>query len=174
MEKSASRRSRVLDVSDCPPEDVPHYIHDYPLFYDALYYPELYPHYFVDSESCTTWLRRELNVHLRNCLVCRHLDVHSVPRVQWVSPSFEVSACCPPVKIDFAVLQSNMYSHCNILAALMSSLNGRLRGSAQQFNSLANDIPLWLTLSDDHYSRRLLELPASLLKKAAALLYTQH
>ena len=46
----------VLAYEDCPPHDTMHKTDDYPIYYDALYFPELHLSTFETLETVKAWL----------------------------------------------------------------------------------------------------------------------
>src|SRR5580700_4125489 len=56
LAKSPCKFPRVLDFESCPPEGLEHYASDYPIYYDALYFPNDHSHVFSTTENICTWL----------------------------------------------------------------------------------------------------------------------
>jgi hypothetical protein len=42
----------------------------YPKYYDALYYPELYPEIFFSANTVKNWLESSLTSHSSVCKIC--------------------------------------------------------------------------------------------------------
>jgi hypothetical protein len=68
--KNACLQARVLDKADCPPCGIPYNKIDYPLFYDALYYPELHRNIFLHPFAVSCWLESSLHHHVKHCCTC--------------------------------------------------------------------------------------------------------
>lgn len=70
MTKKLCVVTHVLDIRDCPPHDVVHLVETYPLYYDALYFPELHLTIYASSHGFCSWLHSALSSHLRHCQTC--------------------------------------------------------------------------------------------------------
>ena len=68
--KQPSKIARVLSIEACPPHNVPHEISQYPLYYDACYFPEIHPRVFETIESGKYWLLDALHNHSTICESC--------------------------------------------------------------------------------------------------------
>ena len=56
INKWACMAAHVLVYEDCPPHDTMHETDDYPMYYDALYFPELHLSMFKTLETVKAWL----------------------------------------------------------------------------------------------------------------------
>ena len=71
LSKHPSSCPRVLDATDCPPHNILHDIQTYPLFYDALYYPQYTESVYATAEKFCCWLQLSLASHCNSlCLRC--------------------------------------------------------------------------------------------------------
>ena len=68
--KQPCKTTRVLSFDACPPHNVPHKICEYPLYYDACYFPELHKEIFETGDSVKLWLVIGLIDHSRFCESC--------------------------------------------------------------------------------------------------------
>lgn len=74
--QSSMSRCTGLDTDDCPSFGLVHDPKNYPIYYDPIYYPDLYPEYFISSTKCAAWLECDLDDHLVHvCPSCRNFDL---------------------------------------------------------------------------------------------------
>ena len=73
----------VLDLIDFPPFNNDHDIMSYPKYYDALYYPELYPEIFFSADTIKNWLESSLTSHTAVCKIC--VPVSCVSQINFFS-----------------------------------------------------------------------------------------
>lgn len=92
LSKHPSTRPRVLDATDCPPHNILHDIQTYPLFYDALYYPQYNDSIYATADKFCCWLQLSLASH------CNSLCLRCGPLYQSVAVVFAKSA--PPNSRD--------------------------------------------------------------------------
>jgi len=166
LNKRPSVISRVLDADDCPPHDVIHDINDYPKFYDALYYPQWYPQFFLSPNKCSMWLERCLNEHVSKCYNCKS---EHVVQVQIVSDEFRVMRNDGNIcNLSILALESALYSHCSLFAEfakISRSRNTIMDGQTRMW--LMNENPRWMVLGEEIYMANLIDLPATVLSKAS-------
>ncbi|TEB25105.1 hypothetical protein FA13DRAFT_1738734 [Coprinellus micaceus] len=58
-----------------------HSIGEYPLFYNPLYNPELYPEPFEDADALSRWLNRFLRSHVASCPLHRIPCLHDIQAI---------------------------------------------------------------------------------------------
>jgi hypothetical protein len=63
LKKCACTAPRALSLEDCPPDNVPHMPSDFPIYYDALYFPQLYPSVFDTPDAFCRWLSTAVRNH---------------------------------------------------------------------------------------------------------------
>ena len=110
--KQPSVACRVLNSDLCPPHDLLHDIESYPIFYDALYYPQYHLCVFSTPENFYSWLQLCISSHRELCSTCS-------PLFQTTSVVHDGLALC--VRVDDVAMtfarshfESAMYSHCSI------------------------------------------------------------
>ena len=59
--------AHVLAYEDCPPHNIMHETNDYPLYYNALYFPKLHLSIFETLETVKAWLVAGIAEHKINC-----------------------------------------------------------------------------------------------------------
>ena len=63
LNKCACTALQVLSLNGCPLDNVPHMPSDYPIYYDALYFPWLHPSVFNTSNLFCQWLPKAMIDH---------------------------------------------------------------------------------------------------------------
>ncbi|KAG2078586.1 hypothetical protein BDR04DRAFT_322851 [Suillus decipiens] len=56
LSKQPSVVTRLLEFDACPPHDAVHDIQHYPLYYDALHFPQYHVQVFASSDNFCAWL----------------------------------------------------------------------------------------------------------------------
>jgi len=168
INKLPSRAPRVLNSYDCPPHGVLHYVDEYPTYYDTIYYPELYIHHFLTPETCAAWLQDDLNSHLNHCRPCRLCAVGLQILVDWVNPAFLISVKLQSLELLPSELEDSRFSRCSIISqlSLLDKINSER--PVKDHASLANEVPQWLTSTDEHYRQLLLTIPSASLRQASS------
>jgi hypothetical protein len=170
VQKLPCQVARVLDSADYPPHDVPHTTCQYPLYYDALYYPHYHPLVFRDENTVYEWLLKGLENHTMTCVSCLHDHPHSASRtygVEYMVPSrFSVATSSAEVIISVNSIESAAFTFCRLIRHLLS-------GSMPTDNWLESaqyvlcKQPSWLFRSEEHYLQALTELSVPVLVEAS-------
>lgn len=115
--KTPCRVARVLDERYCPPPALAHNISDYPIYYDALYYPQYYPSFFESPENFCSWVARSLVDHPPSCHSC---TVVFAGCVSFDGNTIVVTHNKVSVSFPLPVFQTSNYTHCTVLRHLAS------------------------------------------------------
>lgn len=160
MTKVPSCVSRVLDEDDCPPFTV-HDIRDYPVHYDALYFPQYHDHIFATARSFCSWLLMSLAAHHRSCMKCayRFSGCVTFDGVRIAVSSHDVSAS---LSLDY--FERSGYCHCSVFREL------RRRSLGDCFVRSLDRQPPWLFSSEDTILSQLDSVSVSILSQTATRL----
>ena len=124
LDKAPCHAARVLFDYQCPPFDVEHNIDDFPVYYDPLYYPLLYPHIMSTSQSVCDWLASAINNHLYQCHKCfsslPSLKIDS--KISFENGFFVISDVVShfQVVLPLYVLEKSSYVHCHVFHDIIS------------------------------------------------------
>ena len=136
----------------CPPVEIPHVIDDYPVYYDALYFPLLHPAVFENSHNFCNWLASALNNHQLLC--------HRCPVVKNVSVFYDgmimiITCDARSVAISLHTLQSAQYHHCSVLLK-MTDLD--VLSVSQCLPIRSSDLPSWFLYSPELVKQQLMSM----------------
>jgi hypothetical protein len=161
LTKAPSCVTRALEEDICPPFTA-HDIRDYPVYYDALYYPRYHESRFATAHSFCSWLLESLVSHHRSCSGCTELFTGCVSfdgiRIIVASQHGSQSFSLP-------FFESAGYHHCSVFSVLRRSVT--LEGYSAR--SLAQHPP-WLFSSKDTICAQLECVSASVLSRTVSSL----
>ena len=124
VQKLPCQVAQVLDSADFPLHDVPHTTCQYPLCYDAPYYPHYHPLVFQDDNTVHEWLLKRLKNHTMTCVSCLCDHPHSSSctyGVEYMTPSqFSVATSSANVIISVNSIESAAFTFCHLIKHLLS------------------------------------------------------
>jgi hypothetical protein len=165
LTKQPSVLSRVLDIRDCPPHFTPHDVSTYPLYYDALYYPQFHSAVYASAHQFCSWLQQSLSSHYTTCARCRHLN----PTVTVVFDGTSLCIAMDGHRETFpcSYFESEVYTHCSVFRRFQIG-NVRFSATAGCIAKLRQqDDPPWFHYDDASYQHNLQALPAPTLVSIA-------
>jgi hypothetical protein len=180
--------ARVLNASDCPPDNVLHEIPDYPLYYDALYFPQDHPLLFQTEESVCRWLLTELQQHCVICPSCVRLQIASSSiknHVQYNEGFFNIIFSGLQNVIPICDVESSCFSFCRLCRQFLMGTS-KIQSLTTHLSSTAHDLcfidaervlhetPSWLVRDDAVFSTCLFRLSVSKLGDVARSLPHGH
>ena len=150
---------RALLLEDCPPDNVLHIPSDYPIYYDALHFPELHASVFESSNSFCTWLCTAVRIHQAGQYQCSCKSLMLPFRIHYIDGHFRVTFGKQSMCLSTAAVESSLFTVCWMLHRLteVDESLGKCR------DVLLNDNPSWCYRADADVSRLLQELPVTVL-----------
>jgi len=130
----------VLDAGFHPPHKTPHDIETYPLFYDALYYPQFYPHIFCSSGSFCSWSQGSLISRRVSCANCCDRQGHVT--VTFNHERLSVDVCSVVISFSTAYFEAADCSHCRLFARCKAQCVFELDGTQCGSVTMKLTIPL--------------------------------
>ena len=108
---------RVLCASHCPPHNVLHYMSDFPLYYNPLYYLTCFLSILIVQWKFVNgcWLDRKLNSFL---LLQPSLEPF-VDDAHYFASIFEIRFCCLIIHILISYIKSVLFSFCRLHEVLL-------------------------------------------------------
>ncbi|KAG1841621.1 hypothetical protein C8R48DRAFT_781332 [Suillus tomentosus] len=161
--KAPCRAARVVDERDCPPPLIPHDINDYPVYYDALYYPRYHTHHFDTPQNFCLWLFNSLTSHHHQCRAC---SVVFRGCVAFDGISIVVAHSLASISVSLHQFEASGYRHCVILHCLSRARNA----AVSTLVSKSDQYPAWFSQSEQTIANRLSGLLGPVLADAARLL----
>ncbi|KAG2123405.1 hypothetical protein DEU56DRAFT_983831 [Suillus clintonianus] len=162
--KLPCRSPRALAEHFCPPELVPHDHFDYPVYYDALYYPQYHTSHFETPQTFCSWLLQCLQTHHVSCPSCSSPFVGCVT---FNGMSVVISRNNASTFLSLREIECPGYRHCMILGPLA------MRHSSSVASSIASRLeqcPPWLYYADSTIEHNLAALSVPVLKQCAVAL----
>ena len=168
LSKRACTASRVLLLTDCPPHDVPHLPFEYPIYYDALYYPEFHGPVFDTPPSFLRWLSLSLKDHHRTCRSCPRFDDHGF-HVDYTHEHFCINFESRSLSLSIAEVEASSFSLCHLLRRFWS-MSHNPASFANTKLMMLNETPVWCYRADTDLARALNELSRPVLLDGIRLL----
>jgi hypothetical protein len=162
--KLPCRASRALAEHTCPPELVPHELSAYPVYYDALYYPEYHASCFDTPRSFCSWLLSSLQQHPEHCPAC---SLPFTGCVAFDGVSIIIENCNASISVSPAEFESSYYRHCDIFRKLVSACKLCVASSVM---FRLDHFPTWFYYTDDSIVLILSSLSVSVLSECSLLL----
>jgi hypothetical protein len=162
--KQPSLLSRILNASDCPPDDVEHMASDYPAFYDALYFPEDHFSIFETEFFFCEWLLERVDYHSYTCRSCpqvppclRTVDWNN--QVSYENRCFTINFYGICTTISIIDVQSSFFSFCRLHRRFFpaSCEDRHVCGNVGQCQWVSdaecvrNDVPYWMMRNEIDY-----------------------
>ncbi|KAG1773640.1 hypothetical protein EV702DRAFT_1129554 [Suillus placidus] len=171
ISKHPSTCPRVLDATDCPPHNILHDTQKYPLFYDALYYPQYNESVYATAEKFCCWLQLSLTSHCNSsCLRCG--PFHRSVAVVFDGVGLSIRVDNISMTFTHAHFESAAYVHCSVFTRFKIYQAAAQRGTplptaASCITSRLKDDPRWFSYPDACYTDNLSALSAPVLRDAA-------
>ena len=159
LKKRACTAPRALLLEDCPPDNVPHMPSDYPIYYDAVYFPELYASVFESPNSFCAWLCTAVRNHQTGQYACSCMLLMLPFTVDYIDGYFRVIFGKHSMCLLTAEVESCLFTVCHMLWWL-TAVDEPFEKTR---NVLLNDNPTWCYHADADVSRLLQEFSATVL-----------
>jgi hypothetical protein len=158
IDKRACTAPRVLSLDDCPADKVPHMLSDYPIYYDALYFPELHPSVFETADSFCHWLSKAVRDHQCGLHACSCTSLVLLFGVDYIDGSFNVTLGRHSMSLSKTDVELSSFTVCRTIrrllqVAVVDDSFDRTR------HVLLDQNPIWCYRPDPEISRALMELP---------------
>jgi hypothetical protein len=156
INKQPYRQPRALNLVDCPPHNEPHAPCLYPLYYNALYYPQYHESCFSNPTSVSAWLMHELDSHPDWCVSCTPKPFCAKYEVAYSKGIFTVIGI-GTLSLTLADIESANFNFCRLFDRLLQNhpSGDKLAETAM---SVLSNIPIWLFHDDAHLTQALSEL----------------
>jgi hypothetical protein len=154
--KRACTVPRVLSLEKCPPDEVPHMPSEYPLYYDALYFPEFHPSVFETPDSFCRWLTEAVSDHLNGFRACSCTSFIFPFAIDYRQGCFNVTFGPHSMLLSTADVESSSFTVCRTLRRLVTFKEPFDTARAV----LLNGDPTWCYRPDHEISRALMDLSA--------------
>src|SRR5882762_11090671 len=118
LKKRACTAPRALLLEDCPPHNVPHMPSDYPIYYDALHFPELCASVFESPDSFCTWLCAAVRSHQIGQYACSCMLFKFPFTVDYICGYFRVIFGEQSMCLSTADIESSLFTVCRMLRRL--------------------------------------------------------
>ena len=151
INKRACMAACVSVYEDCSPHNTMHETDDYPLYYDALYFPELHLSTFKTMETVKAWLLAGIGIHEISCRCAPNDD--ATFSVEIKSDCFRISLGVQEALITADYIESASFTFCHL--ARMTA------------NSPLNRNPAWIMYSETHYKENLECITRDILQASA-------
>ena len=156
IDKHACTAPQVLSLKDCPLDKVPHMPSDYPIYYDALYFPELHPSVFKMADSFCHWLSEAVRDHQCGLHACSCTSLVLLFGVDYIDGSFNVTLGQHSMSFSRSDVESSSFTVCRTICWLLAVVNGSFDRTR---HVLLDQIPIWCYRPEPEISRALMELP---------------
>ena len=143
---------RVLCASQCPSDNKPHDIDEFPLYYDPLYYPACYRTLFNSKKMVCQWLLHHLQEHPLMCPSCPYLEPvinGSHDTISYTSSIFDIILHGVHLQVPLSYVECSRFSFCRLyrrFLILMSSLQcppSNLNPFLLEAQSVLVQVPGW-------------------------------
>jgi len=177
LSKQPSVLPRVLCASDCPPHDVLHECSEYPLYYDALYFPEYHSSLFRTEKKVCQWLLNGLLQHFVDCPFSpsnlpnnSHLSMN---KIIYHAPNFFLQLFGVEIVFSKFDVESSSFNFCTLHRQLLAVRSNTLSVSPDDCLCVADaervlfEVPPWFFFKQFIYFRSLSRYSVSDLKPVA-------
>ena len=166
IRKAPSVILRVLPLTDCPLHNVLHSPHDYPLYYDSLYYPQFHEAIFDNPASVCIWLSHQFDAHAESCVSCTVCSPFSEFHVEYSADISLVTCGNTCMTLSRMDIESSTFSICGAVHCLCSSSCTSDDWSATAL-VVRSQKPAWLYRDDEYVTQALDTLSLSELQCVA-------
>lgn len=165
LRKQPCTVTRVLDLVECPPDEIPHDPLDYPLYYDPVYFPTMHETVFQDPNSVCRWLSIAMEEHWTRCNSCgKPLGVTSCS-VTYSLDCFTLPCAQRSVTIRADDIESSGFTFCRVSRKFHSESASHPIENFDINITLSNN-PYWFYFKDVEYETNLNQLPVPILSRS--------
>jgi Helitron helicase-like domain at N-terminus len=164
MRKQPCTVTRVLELAECPPDEIPHDPCDYPHYYDPIYFPSIHETVFQNPKTICSWLSRSMKEHWMRCNSCDKPGVTSCS-VSFNADHFTLTCGQKSVSLLVSDIESEGFSYCRVSRKLYSE---QAPGGTEQydFNLTLSNNPCWFYFEDMQYETSLNQLSVPVLSRS--------
>ena len=138
------------------------HIENYPLHYDACYFPEIQLENFLNFDSVRDWILKGLKIHFSFCDSCIPFSDDSVYEIEELSDGLKIHFAYENMKLPKNEMSSSNFTFCRLITQLMKI---RLRENERCLQKN----PLWLFRQENYYKTHL-DVPKSDLDQLVVVL----
>jgi hypothetical protein len=165
LNKKPSVVTRILDFADCSTHSTIHDVQMYPIYYDALYFPQFHPHVYVSPSNFCLWLQVSLVSHCVGCARCCRLNALVTVLFDGVSLSVGLDGLHHTFARSY--FESETYTHCSVFCRFAAACFVLPPTAASLVTLRQHDDPPWFHYEDAHYHGSLQSLMAPHLRSIA-------